>query len=138
MEPAEAFNVFAEGKTWLDLDDVVCAMIAVFGIKFKKRDVRTWFEEFVPTGASGMSATDFTKLVAARRRFLTEHDHARRLFAALDPCGRGYLELPSFREACACVCRPAASHARDIFYEMDRDKAGVVTFADFQAYLAGL
>eukprot|EP00929_Paragymnodinium_shiwhaense_P115554 TRINITY_DN84513_c0_g1_i1.p3 TRINITY_DN84513_c0_g1~~TRINITY_DN84513_c0_g1_i1.p3 ORF type:complete len:157 (-),score=39.21 TRINITY_DN84513_c0_g1_i1:55-471(-) len=138
MESAAAFDAFADGKPYLDADDLSCAAIAVFGFKFKKDDLRNLLEEYAAPNAPGVSRAGFEKLVADRRKLLGERDRAYRMFAALDKENRGCLEMETFQQTFAAVCRPAATRADEIFVAMDRSKSGAVTFADFEAYLAGL
>lgn len=136
MEPSAAFTTFANGKEYLDLDDLNCALIAVFGFKFKKRHLRGLLAQYAP-GGPGLGLEAFAALAGEQRRALGERDRAFRLFAALDEGGRGYLDLAGFRDICAATCLPAAAQAREIFYEMDKSKSGTVTLSDFESYLAG-
>mmetsp|Transcript_116742 Transcript_116742/g.326575 ORF Transcript_116742/g.326575 Transcript_116742/m.326575 type:complete len:146 (+) Transcript_116742:79-516(+) len=136
MDPGAAFCAFAGKKRCLDLDDLSCAVIAVFGAKFKKEDLRCLMLQFSSNGEE-MGEDAFRRLVEERRRLLGERDRAFRMFTALDAEGRGFLDLASFEEALAGACRPAAARACEIFHDMDHAKAGMVTVADFEAYLAG-
>merc|ERR1719183_357640 len=128
MEPAAAFAAFAGGKPCLDLEDLGCALIAVFGFKFKKQDLRSLFAQYAATAESGLPLAAFEALVQERQRLLGERDRAYRMFTALDTSGQGYLDLRAFRDACDAACKPAAQRSNEIFYEMDRSKSGVVTF----------
>mmetsp|Transcript_121250 Transcript_121250/g.223065 ORF Transcript_121250/g.223065 Transcript_121250/m.223065 type:complete len:139 (-) Transcript_121250:77-493(-) len=138
MEPAAAFAVFSEGKDHLDLEDLSCAMIAIFGFKFKKQDLRVLFSSHASPAVHGVDLQGFQAIVAERRRLLGERDRAYRMFTALDKESQGYLDLRSFHDACASACRPAAARSREIFFEMDRSQSGAVTFTDFESYLAGV
>merc|ERR1719221_2580277 len=138
MEPAAAFAAFAGGKVHLDVDDLSCAIIAIFGRKLKKQHVRALFAQHTPSGVCGVTLTAFEELVAEHRRLFGERDHAYRMFASLDEGDKGYLDLATFQQVCASTCRPAATRATEIFFEMDRSKTGAIIFSDFEAYLAGL
>uniref|UniRef100_A0A7S0A863 EF-hand domain-containing protein n=1 Tax=Pyrodinium bahamense TaxID=73915 RepID=A0A7S0A863_9DINO len=137
MEPAAAFVAFANGKEHLNLDDLSCALIAVFGFKLKKRHLRGLLARHAP-GAPGLGLAAFLALVGEQRRELGARDRAFRLFAALDTSSRGFLDLAGFRDVCATTCAPAAARAGEIFFEMDKSKSGTVTLTDFEAYLAGV
>mmetsp|Transcript_5732 Transcript_5732/g.7650 ORF Transcript_5732/g.7650 Transcript_5732/m.7650 type:complete len:147 (+) Transcript_5732:106-546(+) len=137
MDPSVAFAAFANGKDHLDLDDLKCATIAVLGIKMRKADLRVLLQDYTPPGAPGVTARAFEMLCVEQRRQQSPHDRIARLFDALDTEGRGYLDFKSFSENCSRVTSVAAVRAREIFYEMDQSKAGIVTLADFEAYLAG-
>mmetsp|Transcript_75914 Transcript_75914/g.176054 ORF Transcript_75914/g.176054 Transcript_75914/m.176054 type:complete len:138 (-) Transcript_75914:74-487(-) len=137
MDPASAFNAFASGKEYLDLDDLSCAVIAVFGFKFKKHHLRGILARYA-SQVPGLTLEAFTAFVSEQRRVLGERERAFRMFAALDEHGRGYLDLAGFKEVCAATCPPAACRAREIFFEMDKSRSGTVTLSDFESYLAGL
>merc|ERR1712194_70811 len=107
------------------------------GTKFKKQDLRSLLAHYALSGALSLELEAFQTLVADRRRLLGERDQTFRMFDALDTSRRGYLDLRGFQEACADSCRPAALRACEIFHDLDRSRAGAVTVADFEAYLAG-
>merc|ERR1719221_354905 len=111
MEPAAAFAAFAGGKVHLDVDDLSCAIIAIFGRKLKKQHVRALFAQHTPSGVCGVTLTAFEELIAEHRRLFGERDQAYRMFASLDEGDRGYLELGSFRSTLASTCKPAAARA---------------------------
>eukprot|EP00435_Cladocopium_sp_Y103_P050186 s146_g15.t1 len=141
MDPRAAFQHFSDGKPVLDIDDLSCAVIAVFGFKFKKQDLRDLMEQYATRSEAGESCflplQAFLQLVDDRRRVLGERDRALRLFSALDVKDQGFLDLKSFHQLCLETCRPSAQRAAEIFQDMDRSKSGAVTFSDFESYLAG-
>ncbi|CAE7241700.1 EFCAB11 [Symbiodinium pilosum] len=137
MDPRAAFEKFADGKPCLDIDDLSCAVLAVFGVKFKKQDLRDLMSQYRRQEGQGIVLEAFLALVDERRRVFGERDFALRLFSALDVREHGFLDLRCFHEVCQDVCRPTAARATEIFHDMDRSKSGVVTFSDFEAYLAG-
>eukprot|EP00928_Gymnodinium_smaydae_P057030 TRINITY_DN4029_c1_g1_i1.p2 TRINITY_DN4029_c1_g1~~TRINITY_DN4029_c1_g1_i1.p2 ORF type:complete len:146 (+),score=40.69 TRINITY_DN4029_c1_g1_i1:206-643(+) len=137
MQARDAFEACCDGKQYLDLDDLGCAVIAVFGFKFKKADLRLLYAEHAGPGDRGVSPEGFARLVADRQRLFGERDRVYRMFAALDRDGCGYLDLPTFRAALAEACRPAAARADEIFADMDTSRCGAVTLADFEEYLCG-
>mmetsp|Transcript_130334 Transcript_130334/g.416874 ORF Transcript_130334/g.416874 Transcript_130334/m.416874 type:complete len:181 (-) Transcript_130334:163-705(-) len=137
MDPTVAFDAFSGGKKYMDVDDLSCAAIAVFGTKFRKQDLRAMLAQYSPPSTPGVGLEAFRALVADRRRLLGERDRAFRMFTALDLRGRGYLDLRTFSDACSSVGRPVARRACEIFHDMDRSKTGMVTVADFEAYLSG-
>eukprot|EP00434_Breviolum_minutum_P037026 symbB.v1.2.032817.t1/scaffold3988.1/size46798/2 len=136
MDPRSAFQHFSDGKSFLDIDDLSCAVLAVFGFKFKKQDLRDLLDQYAGETAA-LSLEAFLQLVEERRRVFGERDRALRLFNALDVKEQGFLDLHSFHEMCLDTCRPAAKRAAEIFQDMDRSKSGAVTFSDFENYLAG-
>ncbi|CAE7501549.1 EFCAB11 [Symbiodinium sp. CCMP2592] len=137
MDPRAAFEKFSDGKSCLDIDDLSCAAWAVFGTKFKKQDLRDLMIQYCKPEAQGILLEAFLVLVEERRRIYGDRDRALRLFSALDKHDNGFLDLRSFHEVCVETCRPIASRANELFHDMDRSKSGVVTFSDFEAYLAG-
>eukprot|EP00931_Biecheleriopsis_adriatica_P108338 TRINITY_DN82647_c0_g1_i1.p2 TRINITY_DN82647_c0_g1~~TRINITY_DN82647_c0_g1_i1.p2 ORF type:complete len:150 (+),score=44.91 TRINITY_DN82647_c0_g1_i1:45-494(+) len=137
MDPRAAFAHFADGKSCLDVDDLSCAVIAVFGFKFKKQDLRDIMLQYTVPNSPGMQLEAFLALVQERRRLFGERDRALRMFNAMDAQDQGFLDLQTFHTVCLETCRPAASRAKEIFHDMDRSKTGAVTFSDFEAYLIG-
>ncbi|CAE7533846.1 EFCAB11 [Symbiodinium natans] len=123
MDPRAAFDKFTDGKPFLDIDDLSCAVWAVFGIKFKKQDLRDLMSQYCKQESQGIGLEAFLALVEERRRIFGERDRALRLFSALDKHDNGFLDLRSFHEVCAETCRPAAARATEIFHDMDRSKA---------------
>ncbi|CAJ1361045.1 unnamed protein product [Effrenium voratum] len=136
MDARAAFDQFSDGKHFLDIDDLSCAVIAVFGFKFKKQDLRDLMDQYSEPEV-GVRLEAFLALVEDRRRVFGERDRALRLFTALDKNDQGFLDLKGFQEVCSDTCRPVARRAAELFQEMDRSKAGSVTFSDFEAFLAG-
>ncbi|CAK9037150.1 unnamed protein product [Durusdinium trenchii] len=135
MDPRAAFRHFAGDGGRLDLDSLSCAVIAVFGFKFKKQDLRDLMEQYA--SESGLKMEAFLALVEDRRRVFGERDRALRLFSALDVKDQGFLDVKSFHELCLETCRPLGAQSTELFRDMDRSKSGSVTFSDFEAYLAG-
>eukprot|EP00927_Polykrikos_kofoidii_P002703 TRINITY_DN11081_c0_g1_i1.p1 TRINITY_DN11081_c0_g1~~TRINITY_DN11081_c0_g1_i1.p1 ORF type:complete len:141 (+),score=28.97 TRINITY_DN11081_c0_g1_i1:181-603(+) len=136
MDPVVAFATFSDGKHYLNIDDLSCAMISVFGMKMKKAELRDLIAEHVPVRAAGLSQEGFLAVVEERRKLLGEQEQARSMFVALDGDGDGKLDLGSFEVAVAEACRPAGTTlAQMLFRDMDRSRCGIVSFADFEAYL---
>ena len=95
MEPRAAFQHFADGAS-LELEDLSCAMIAVFGFKFKKQDLRDLMEHYAQEGPEGLKSIE--KPFASKRKKKKKEDgrHFTSVFAETASRSDGALNLEAF------------------------------------------